>query len=64
MTVIVYDYTEAEGKIIMEDYDYNKSDAIMLCNVDLITIDSQDYEIFETKMTAHAAKLQVAVRKH
>ena len=64
MTLKVYDYTNGDGKIILEDYEYNKSDALMLCNVDLITVDGQDYEIFETKANGYVTKLELAVRKH
>jgi len=64
MIVKIYDYTDASGELILEDYEYNKNDAMLLCNVDLITVEDQDYEVFETKIRAYATVLEIAVRKH
>ena len=64
MIVKIYDYTDATGELILEDYEYNKNDAMLLCNVNIITVEDQDYEVFETKIRAYATVLEIAVRKH
>jgi len=64
MRVEVFDYTDSSGTSILVDDECTRSDAQFMVTSDLLTIEGEDYQVFETKFDLWKSDLKIAVRKN